>query len=72
MIAEVEKTSRELVVGDVIVAKQGGKEYEVVKIVPGMGGPYLTLKAANGAKVEHDTSFDSYSATYTVRPAIPG
>lgn len=65
---QVEKKRTELSVGDIIVAKKGGKRYEVTAINAGMKGrmfPYLTLKC-DGEKAEHDTGWDSYSATYTV------
>ena len=65
----IEVKAEELKVGDVIVAKQGGRRYEVVEVCSGMGGPrypYLVLKQSDGEKAEHDTAFDSLSATYTV------
>lgn len=62
-----EKKKNELQVGDVIIAKGGSRRrFEIVFIMAGMAGPYLTLKDENGKKVEHDTSFDPREVTYTV------
>ncbi len=68
----IEKKACELAIGDVIIAKQGGKRFEIVKMQAGAIGnglPYLTLKNESGKENEHDTSFDSRSATYTVEVA---
>lgn len=54
----------ELLVGDVIVTNNGGR-YTITDIVPGMGGPYLTLTLSS-RRLEHDTSFDRPSHKYTV------
>jgi hypothetical protein len=61
-----EKKKKELRVGDVITAKQGGQKYLITQIAAGMAGPYLVLRDEDGNKAEHDTSWDSLSATYTV------
>jgi hypothetical protein len=66
----IEKKREELVVGDVIVAKQGGATLTITAIQPGLGGanyPYLTLRGDSGVPREHDTSLDRESATYTVQ-----
>lgn len=66
----IEKKREELVVGDVIVAKQGAATYVIDAIQPGVGGsqyPYLTLRGIGGVPKEHDTSFDRESSTYTVQ-----
>ncbi len=64
----VEKVSKQLKVGDIIVAKQGGKEYKITKIGIGLDShhPYLHLEH-EGKLVESDTSWDKYNATYTVK-----
>lgn len=66
-----EVKASELEVGNVIIAKQSKNEYTIEKISVGVGGskttPYLILRDSKGDKQEHDTSFDSYSATYTVK-----
>lgn len=68
-LSSVEKTREQLRIGQILVAKQGGKRYEIVGIMPGLNGkhfPYLSLRGEDGKSVEHDTGWDSYSATYTV------
>lgn len=69
-MATQEKKARDLKVGDLIIAKQGGKRYAVVGVdVSGLGGPnapYLTLSREGGVLVGHDTAFDSRMATYAV------
>ncbi len=65
-MATIEKLAKDLVVGDTIIAKQGGYKFVIVSIMVGISGPYLTLRREDGSEAEHDTSFDSRSATYTV------
>lgn len=66
----IEKKAADLQKADMLVAKDG-QEYEVVDVVPGMGGPrypYLILtRVSDGRRLEHDTAFDSYSTTYSVK-----
>lgn len=58
----------ELGVG-MVIRSHRDRCYRIVGIIPGMAGPYLTLEnTATGERVEHDTSFDSRSATYAVEP----
>lgn len=61
-----EKKAEELQIGDVIVAKGNGNAYTITHIMVGMARPYLTM-TWSGQIIEHDTSFDSASATYTVK-----
>lgn len=58
----MEKRREDLAVGDVIIAKQTNREFKIVSV---MAGPYLTLET--GQQVEHDTSMDGFSSTYTVK-----
>lgn len=65
-----EVAAKDLKVGMVIVAKGSQRRVEIVSIMAGMGGPhcpYLTVKdLATEMTSDHDTGFDSRSATYTV------
>lgn len=67
----IETKARDLRVGDILQAKTGDAQYTIQEIVRGMAGPYLILIDQNGEKAEHDTSFDSYSATYSVVVRTP-
>jgi hypothetical protein len=71
MAETVELNRSDLQIGDVLVSKADpSRTYHVEKIETGMSGhgwPYLVMRDRDGSGVEHDTSFDSPSATYTVR-----
>lgn len=69
----IEKKANQLEVGDRIVGKNGGRKYDIVELMASMKGfefPYLTLRSEDGKKIEHDTAFDSESATYTIEPKV--
>lgn len=70
-MTSVKTQAKDLQTGDVIVAERDGSEFTVSRIVRGMAGPYLILIDSSGKEVEHDTSFDSYSAMYTVKVNTP-
>jgi len=66
-----EVSAKDLQVGMILVGKDSQKRrFEIINVIPSMGGrnhPYLTMKVVvTGETVEHDTSFDKFSATYTV------
>lgn len=68
---ETREVGREdLKVGDTLVSKADPRRtFRVDKIDTGVNGhrwPYLVMRDRDGNLVEHDTSFDSLSATYTV------
>ena len=60
--------SEDLTPGMILRAKPPStNRFKIVDVSPGMAGPYLRLlKLPDGPELEHDTSLDSGSATYTV------
>lgn len=64
----IEKIANDIVVGDLLLTKTNPpKKLKVTSIMVGLGErPYFTMMTEDGKTIEHDTSFDSSSATYTV------
>lgn len=70
MAQQVEVGRSDIRVGDTLVSKADNRRSwlveEISTGVNGHGWPYLVMMGSGG-RVEHDTSFDSNSATYTVQ-----
>ena len=63
-----EVSAADVRVGDTVIAKRGDRRYKVTDVSLGALAPcpYWKLTDQDGSEVEHDTSFDSRNATYTV------